>query len=754
MNERIFTAIGPCYEDVKDHLFDQYKSPAFNDGSGLSTEALEAGFIEILEAGKDEPRIALKARLFGYVLENARIDVDPVDWFADHFDSADKILYRQVEEWRKEASDGPAKNAADVIGRAKATGAFYGELDLGHISPGWRFLLKEGVQGIIAYVESLKEAAVRDGAEKSGDGASASDKVLFYDSVLSVYDAMLLYMARLETEARRMITVHPEAEDRMEKLAGCLNALRHRAPETFYEALQLSYLFHQLIEFEGEWVRSMGSFELNFGPFYEADLASGRITEEDARELIRFYWMKYYANTRGSGNGKNFYFGGLTDEETNGIGPLTYLALDVFYELNQTDPKLSIKINRKTPEKFKRVIAKCLRDGRTNMVIVNDDETLEAIRKRGVSKEDSYEYLLIGCYEPAIEGKEVACNMCIKFNLVKAVELALFNGTDPMTGERIGIDTGNSEEFTTFEGFYTAYEAQLQHQLELVQQAIRDYEGLWAMINPEPFISGTFIPALQNGRDISQYGAKINNTGSMGAGLANAADSLLAIKKTVFEDKRYTMAELKAMLLANFEGSGRDRLYLLNRVAKWGNNDAEADAMALRVANSYTSRVNGVPNGRGGIFTASIFTLDHSFFLGHTTGATPDGRAAHHYLAKGIGAMTGMDKAGVTAQIESVSKLDFTNIPNGSVLDLYLHPSAVDGEKGIDTLIQLIDTYFSQGGYGVQFNILNAEDLKMAQKHPEDYATLQVRLCGWNVYFVTLNEEQQNHFIETTMQVV
>ena len=240
----------------------------------------------------------------------------------------------------------------------------------------------------------------------------------------------------------------------------------------------------------------------------------------------------------------------------------------------------------------------------------------------------------------------------------------------------------------------------------------------------------------------------------MGGGLANAADSLTAIQQVVFEEKRLTLTELRDMLRQDFRGSERERLYLLNRVPKWGNNDAAADDMAKRVAHSYTSRVNGQPNGRGGIFTASMFTLDHCFRLGHRTGALPDGRAEGHYIAKGIGAMTGMDRSGVTAQIESVSKLDFSEIPNGSVLDLYLHPSAVDGEKGIPTLLQLIDTFFRRGGYGVQFNILNADDLRRAQRYPEEYRTLQVRVCGWNVYFVTLNEEQQNHFIETAMQLV
>jgi len=742
MNSKRFTALGPSYFEVKDQLFDQYVSPNYDDSTGLSTQELTDGFNAIAARDGSVSRLTLRAELFSYILDNARIDVDPTDWFADHFDHADRIMMRHREGWRREFSEGILSADAQTLRTGARTGAFSAELDLGHISPGWRFLLSEGIPGILRIVDEKLAADPDDTAKE------------FYASVQQVYGAFLRFIARLEAQAKKMIELHPEAEDRMAKLADCLHSLQVGPPTTLYEALEFAYLYHQLIEFEGEYVRSMGSFELNFGRFYEADLAAGRITEEDARELIRFFWLKFYSNTRGSGNGKNFYFGGLVDDDTDNIGPLSYLAMELFYELNLPDPKLSIKFNHKTPLKFKQLIAKCLRDGRTNMVIVNDDESLEAVRGRGASKADSFNYLLIGCYEPAIEGREVACNMCIKFNLAKSVELAIFNGIDPLTGEKIGIETGESENFANFEEFYAAYEAQLAHQLEKVQDAIRHYELYWTQINPEPFISATFPPCLERGRDISQYGADYNNTGSMGGGLANAADSLLALKQTVYDEKRYTMAQMKQILRANFAGFERDRLYLLHRVPKWGNNNAESDAIAARVADSYTSRVNGVANNRGGIFTASMFTLDHCFTLGHRTGALPDGREEGHYIAKGIGAMTGMDRAGVTAQIASVSKLDFHKIPNGSVLDIYLHPSAVDGEKGIDTLIQLIDTYFSRGGYGVQFNILNADDLRRAQQNPEEYATLQVRVCGWNVYFVTLNEEQQNHFIETTMQLV
>lgn len=742
MDIKRFTAEGPGYFEVKDRLFDQYAVPAYDDSTGLSREALEQGFDALLAQSASLSPQMRKAKLFGYILDNARIDVDPCDWFADHFDHADHILYRLHERRRREMGEGALAEEAQIIRDGHKTGAFFAELDLGHISPGWRYLLDRGLPGIVADTKEKLAACTDEDARE------------FYEAVLSVYASADRLIARLQAQAEKMGKENPEYRDRMEKLCACLSALRVRAPETLYEALQLAYLFHQLIEFEGEYVRSMGSFEWNFGRFYEADLAAGRITQEDARELIRFFWMKFFAWTRGSGNGKNFYFGGMRDAHTVNIGPLSYLALELYYELNQTDPKLSIKLGKDTPEPFRRLIAKCLRDGRTNMVLVNDDETIEAIRGRGVKDEDSYSYLLIGCYEPAIEGKEAACNMCVKFNLAKPVELALWNGVDPMTGMRIGPETGEPADFESFEDFYGAYEKQLDHQLKLVQRAISGYERFWPQINPSPFLAATFPPCLEKGRDIGQAGPDYNNTGSMGGGLANAADSLTAIRQVVFDEKRMTLEKLRALLKKDFEGAERERLYLLNRVPKWGNDNEEADEMAKRVAHSYTSRVNFRPNGRGGIFTASMFTLDHCFGLGHRTGATPDGRVEGHYIAKGIGAMTGMDKSGVTGQIESVAKLDFHEIPNGSVLDLYLHPSAVDGEKGIETLLHLIDTYFSQGGYGVQFNILNADDLRRAQQHPEEYRTLQVRVCGWNVYFVTLDEEQQNHFIETTMQLV
>jgi formate C-acetyltransferase len=285
----------------------------------------------------------------------------------------------------------------------------------------------------------------------------------------------------------------------------------------------------------------------------------------------------------------------------------------------------------------------------------------------------------------------------------------------------------------------------------LATEAVKASEPYWPVINPSPLLSSTFIDCVDSGADVSRGGTKYNNTGCMGGALANAADSLTAVKRLVYDENRLTIRELIQILRDDWAGNERLQAYAKNRLPKWGNNDSEVDGVAKNIVDAYTAHVNGRPNNRGGIFVASMFSLDVNIRWGKRMGALPDGRAAGRYLSKNIGAMTAMDKAGVTAHIESVTKLDFENIPNGSSLDIYLHPSAVAGEQGIDSLVGLIRTFFARGGFGIQFNVFDAKTLRDAQRNPQKYATLQVRVCGWNVYFITLGKEAQEQFINTAV---
>ena len=337
--------------------------------------------------------------------------------------------------------------------------------------------------------------------------------------------------------------------------------------------------------------------------------------------------------------------------------------------------------------------------------------------------------------------------MNITVNLAKGVELALNDGRDPASGEQVGPRTGDPRTFGDFEQLWQAYTTQMDYFLERALACIGAAERAWPRINPSPLIAGTFEPCIERGKDIGEGGPLYNGVGFVGAGLANACDSLVALKKAVFEERRFSMAEMLDSPAANFEGREPMRQYLLNRVPKWGNNDPEADATGKRVADHYCGKVHTFTNARGGACTAALFTLDFALHGGLKTGALPDGRRAGESLAPGQGAGYGRDRSGVTALMESVLKLDATRTPNGAVLDITLHPSAVQGDEGLDNLVALIKSYFARGGYGVQFNVFDVETLRDAQRFPERYATLQVRVTGWSVYFTSLATMEQNQYI-------
>jgi formate C-acetyltransferase len=332
-------------------------------------------------------------------------------------------------------------------------------------------------------------------------------------------------------------------------------------------------------------------------------------------------------------------------------------------------------------------------------------------------------------------------------SLAKPIELALNDGLDARTGARLGPATGDAAGFTSYDEFHAAYITQLDYVLNNSHDNIAQAEREWPRINPAPFISGAIDDCIASGTDISAGGAHYNSVGFVGAGLANAADSLYAIKKTVFDEGRFTMAEIVEATRGDFAGREDMRLYLRNRVPKWGNHAAGVDEVAKGVADHFCSTVHSFTNGRGGGCQAALFTLVAAMSFGALSGATPDGRKAGESLAPGVGASYGLDTGGVTGLINSVTKLDFTETPNGSVLDVSLHPTAVAGEDGLHAFVSLIKTFFAQGGYAIQFNVLDADTLRDAQRHPEQYASLQVRVTGWSVYFTTLTRKEQDLYI-------
>ena len=726
------------FNQARPHLEQQYAEPFFDAATGLSPNDLEKLVRDELHRHRDQSRVIQKALAFRLIVEKACIHVDPCDFFVDHLQHGN-ILNKLQNEWRAEIAENELVDDAVFMRQAYETGYLFGELDLGHTSPGWQTMLDNGLSGLL---EIAREQRARWGEELSNQQAD------FYTALDIVYASIIHLADRFARLATEIALAQPEHSPRMQLVASALQRVPAQPPRTLHEALQFTYLMHQLIEMEGERIRSMGGFDRLYRKWYEEDLRTNRLTRDQAKELIKFFWIKFFAQTRGVANGKNFYFAGCLEDGSCAVNDLSYLAMEVYDELDTTDPKLSVRVSHDTPDSFLEAIAKIMRQGKTGFVLVNDEVAIPALQQYGKTLADARNYLLIGCYEPAIEGKEIACNMSLKINLAKAVELALHQGIDPQSGQLIGLRTPDPQNIVSFEDFLALVLLQIDGQVNRATRYICHFERYWPVINPSPILAGTFLSCLKSGRDIGQAGPQYNNTGCMGAGLANITDSLVAIKRLVFEDKICTLSDLITATKANFEGYEKLHRHILYRLPKWGNDEDDADDLACRVARYYTDRVNAIPNTRGGFFRASMFTLDHRFHFGRHMGATPDGREAGEPLAVGVGAMTGRDRQGVTAHILSVTKLDFGRIPNGSVLDVYLHPSAVKGTEGLAAFMALIRTYFARGGFGIQFNIFDTETLEDARRHPDKYKTLQVRVCGWNVYFTSLSNEEQKQYIE------
>jgi len=503
-----------------------------------------------------------------------------------------------------------------------------------------------------------------------------------------------------------------------------------------------------------------GRLDQHLYPFYEKELGEGKLTKEFAKELLECFWIKFNnqlappkvdITQEQSGTYQDFALinvGGLNKDGTDGVNELSYLMLNVLEEMRLIQPSVCIQLSSKNPDRFLKKALEVVKAGFGQPSIFNTDVIIQEFLRAGKSMKDARAGGPSGCVTISAFGKE-SCTLTGYCNWPKIFELTLNNGVDPQNGEQIGLQTGDSSGFTSFDELMTAYQKQLQYFVDLKVKGNNIIERLYADYMPAPFMSLLFDDCIAKAKDYHDGGPRYNSTYIQGVGIGTLTDSLSAVKHHIFDTKRLTMDELFDTLKSNFDGAEKIRKMLLNETPKYGNDDDYADSIAQSIFEVYFDVLDGRPNTKGGEYRVNLLPTTVHIYFGRITGATPDGRKAGEPLSDGISPSQGADKKGPTAVIKSAAKIDHTKT-GGTLLNQKLMPQLLADEEGLDKLVHLVRTYFKLGGHHIQFNVVGAETLREAQKDPEKYRDLIIRVAGYSDYFVDLGKELQDEIIART----
>jgi len=576
--------------------------------------------------------------------------------------------------------------------------------------------------------------------------------------------ALICYAERHAEKARTMARKekNPTRKKELEKIADVCSHVPANAPRDFWEALQCYWFVHLGVISElNPWDSfNPGRLDQHLYSFYKRGLEQGTLTKEKAKELLELFWIKFNnqpappkvgVTAEESSTYNDFALinaGGVKADGSDGVNELSYLILDVVEEMRLIQPSSMVQISKKTPDSFVKKAVEVIREGFGQPSVFNTDAIIQELLRQGKSIEDARNGGASGCVEAGAFGKE-SYILTGYFNLSKILEITLNNGIDPRTKRKIGLETGDPSEFSSFDDLITAYEKQLNYFVDVKIKGNNIIERLYAEHLPTPFLSLLISDCIKKGKDYSDGGARYNTNYIQGVGLGTITDSLTAIKHQVFDTKNVKMKEMLKALHANFEGHENLRQLLLNKTPKYGNDDDYADDIMRTVFEIYYCAVEGRPNTKGGYHRINLLPTTVHIYFGKVLGATPDGRKAGEPVSEGVSPVQGADRKGPTAVIKSASKIDHLRT-GGTLLNQKFAPELLEDEQGRDKLAHLIRTYFKLDGHHIQFNVINAETLRDAQKHPEKYTDLLVRVAGYSDYFVDLSTELQNEIIKRT----
>ena len=577
-------------------------------------------------------------------------------------------------------------------------------------------------------------------------------------------DAIIAFARRHAAKARELAAAEkdPARKKELNRIAEVCEWVPANAPRDFWEALQYYWFVHLgvITEYNTWDSFNPGRLDQHLWPFYQEGLAEGRLTKESARELLEAFWVKFNnqpappkvgVTAEESGTYTDFALinvGGLKEDGTDGVNELSYLILDVIEEMRILQPSSMVQISAKGPDSFLLRALRIVKTGFGQPSIFNTDAIVQELVRQGKSVEDARNGGASGCVESGAFGKE-AYILTGYFNLPKVFEITLNNGFDPRTGKKIGLETGDPLTFKTFDELFEAFRKQIRHFVDIKVRGSNVIERLYATYLPAPFLSILVDDCVKKGKDYHAGGARYNTNYIQGVGMGTITDILSAVKHNVYDNGHFTMKELLAALRADFEGYESLRQRVLNRTPKFGNDDDYADNLMRRVFEAYFEAVDGRPTPRGGTYRINLLPTTVHVYFGKVTGATADGRLAGDAVSEGVSPVQGADRKGPTAVVKSLGKMDHIRT-GGTLLNQKFTPQLLSDDTGLAGVKDLVRSYFRLMGHHIQFNVVTADTLREAQKLPEKYRDLIVRVAGFSDYFVDCSTELQNEIIRRT----
>ena len=704
-----------------DYLKWKWRMNLADPKTGIDNDALRAGVVKIVnesgwKSGKED-WYDVAARCFDFLVDNVAIGFSQYDCFPAvsawdrHRRPMSAVLWSHAAEVDNRHSPG----LRGKIAQMRKEGRTMIDKDFDHSAPDWVDMLKLGFPGMKARVDSYTKDTPFYRAEKR----AAAAMMRFLDRLI---DGCKIERGKCRIEDRKWL----------DKEIASLERLRVGPPQTVFDIMEFTMVYFILSEPLNYFqVRTFDNIDVRWWPYYQADLAAGRTTEAEFREEFRHFLWQFGSIDNYWGH--PMYLGGTNKDGASAYNPLSLIILDVIEKTALPTPKFQLKMAKNTPDEIWWKALDMLRK-HAPLCLMSEENMARSMKPVGLTDEECRDLLIWGCFEylPRAKG-----------NCTSACRVIL---PQPVT-ELLAKAAKGEFSAATFDDFKREYFRILHANTDKTVELLREDERHLAEVNPALVLSLALPSALERGVDAFSLGYKYNFSTISECGFATAVDSLLAIKEFVYDRKEVSLAELGKILAEDWKEHEELRLRMKNSKLKWGCGNPEADALAKEVIEGFASRFVGKPNSRGGVFVCYGLNSRGFAEAGKLTSATPDGRKAGEHLSKNMAPSVGAETEGITGSIRSYGAIAPENFPCGSIFDVMIHPSTVAGDKGLRAFRILVEQFYAGGGVAMNINIVSPEMLRDAQKHPEKYENLQVRVAGWNIRWNDIPRKEQDEYI-------